>query len=170
MIIQIIGGLLVCGACSLMGYQFGERASKRAAALLEMKKSLIMLKGEMDYSKCLMESAFANIAALSTGSPAKFFAAGAGHLAGGGEMAAAWEAALAELAAEDFAPDDIAALRRLAAPLTGIDPSTRDAGFAMAFNYIDDTCTHLATENIKKRKMYRGLGILCGLLVTVVLL
>jgi len=170
MLIRIIGGLMICASSALIGFYLGERGKRRLTELTEFKKSLNVLKAEMEFAKHPLEVAFANTAENTTGATQTFYESAARLLISGTSAADAWQQSALHLKSSSLAAEDAESLSRISSVFTAMDKGAREAAFKMAVDYIDAKTQFLVPENIKMQKMYRGLGILCGLLIVVTLL
>ncbi|MDR2183142.1 MAG: stage III sporulation protein AB [Clostridiales bacterium] len=171
MIIRILGGILVCAACALLGLYMSHRGTLRARRLAEFRQTLVMLKSEIEFAAYPLPQAFANIAQRAEGDFADFYQELSRKLADK-EMglAEAWEAGLAGLEDNHFSREDIQAMGGLGSALGSIDSAVQIKAIDMAVAAIDDILPHLTVQNAKDGKMYRRLGLLGGALITVVLL
>jgi len=171
MVLRILGGILVCAACGLLGLYMSQRGIARARQLAEFRRSLLMLKSEMEFAAYPLPQAFANISRKTSDSFAGFYNLLSNRLENK-EMglSEAWENGLAELTESHLATEDLQAIGGLANSLGSIDAAVQIKAIDMTVAAIDDILTRLSDQNLKDGKMYKRLGLLGGMLITVVLL
>ena len=129
-----------------------------------------MLKSEIEYAIYPLPQAFANISARSSLPVADFYADLSHMLSQGETLGTAWEEVCTALGSTYLTQEDIHNLLALGKALGNIDADVQLNSIDMAISVIDDTVARLNIETAKNGKMYRGLGILSGLMIVVVLL
>ena len=171
MIFRIIGGVLVCLSCGLIGLYMGSKAGARVQKLLEFKRTLLMLKSEIEFAIYTLPQAFNNISGRTV-PPFSTFYAQIGHEVANKEMSldTAWTAGLKNLSTTQLIREDFEMMDGLGKALGNMDVQIQLRAIDMTVNIIENTVVGLNAENAKKAGMYRGLGILGGLLITVILL
>ena len=160
---QIIGGALIVAATTMLGIHMGQAGSRRTRDLMEFKKSLILLKSQIDYSIYTLPQAFSHIAERTAPPFNEFYA----KLA---ENPSSWEQGVSELKSSNLSKDDIANIALLGMSLGQMDAGVQINSIDMVIAGIDDSLAQLMQDNPKNTKMYRGLGVVSGLLITIVLL
>ena len=171
MIIRIIGGILVCAACGLLGLYMSHKGIARARLLTEFRQSLLMLKSEIEFAAYPLPQAFANISQRTSESFVGFYESLSQKLADKETgLAAAWETGLEKLNNSHLATEDLQAISGLGNALGSIDSAVQIKAIDMTTTAIDDILTRLAAQNARDGKMYKRLGLLGGVLITVVLL
>ena len=170
MILRIAGAILVCAASAGLGIYMGQRGIKRADMLLEFKRTLLMLKSEIEYAARPLPQAFENIAQAAMPPFDGFYRAVAAGLQSKQAVDAAWQEGMDGLSGAGFAAADISLISAAGRNIGGIDQAASLAAIDMAAAEVDTNMTRLAAENVKNVKMYRSLGILGGLLIVVVLI
>lgn len=166
MLSRILGGLLICLSCSLLGLYFGDKGARRAAVLLEFKRTLLMLKSEIKYATCPLPQAFKRISARTTAPFCNFYSQ-IGDKLNESSAAEAWETVLQDLR---LAKEDFAITSGLGRALGSIDASAQASAIDMTILQLENAAARLGAENAKTARMYRGLGLAGGLLITVILL
>ena len=171
MLLRLAGGLLVCLSCTLLGLYMAEKGLRRAALMLELKRTLLMLKSEIEYAIYPLPQAFANISSRAAQPFGDFYSLIVDRLASKEQnIAQAWEQGLDPLAQTQLCKEDLAVIKALGRALGNIDAAAQISAIGMTVLELDSILNKLDAENAKNVKMYRGLGILGGLLITVVLL
>jgi len=168
---RILGGALVCLSCTLLGIYVGGRGTRRHTALAEFKRSLLMLKSEMEYAIYPLHKAFINIS-NRTGRPISDFYKQMSEklLARDKDLGGIWTEGMEVLSTSSLAKEDIDTIAVVGRALGSIDASVQLASIDMTITAIDDAINMLNEENAKNGRMYKSIGIVSGLLITIVLL
>jgi stage III sporulation protein AB len=171
MIMRFVGAGFVIAACSLLGMHMAKAGSRSAKDLTEFKKSLILLKSQIDYAIYTLPQAFINISHRVAPPFNGFYAAVAKSLEKGNDDAAtAWEQGLAVLSGSHLSKEDLESIALLCFSLGHMDAEVQLNSIDMLIAAIDESLERLNTENPKNARMYRSLGVVSGLLITIVLL
>ena len=168
---RILGGILVCAACGLLGLYMSYKGVARAKQLTEFRRTLLMLKSEIEFAAYPLPQAFAHIAQKTEGGLGAFYESLSRRLTDKETgLAEAWEKGLTELSGSHLASEDLQAIGGLGNALGSIDSAVQIKAIDMTLAAIDDILARLAAQNAKDGKMYRRLGLLGGVLIVVVLL
>jgi len=171
MTLQILGGIIICTATTLLGLHLGGAGARRTKDLLEFKKTLILLKSQINFAIYTLPQAFHHISQRAAPPFDQFYTDLANELETGQmEAQAAWTTAVDKLKQSSLSKEDLANLQMLGASLGHMDAVVQINSIDMIITGIDDSLQQLLTQNPKNAKMYRGLGIVSGLLITIVLL
>ncbi|MCL2354207.1 MAG: stage III sporulation protein AB [Defluviitaleaceae bacterium] len=171
MIIRYIGGALVIGACSFLGVHIGNQGKRRNKDLLELKKSLIMLKSHLEYAIHSLPQAF-YLVSERVNNPFDDFYKNMAEKLGGADanITAIWNEGINELKQGHLSKDDLGGLDMLGSALGQADVASQTNAIDMLLLTIDENLKTLHVESAKNSRMYRGLGVVSGLLITIVLL
>jgi len=171
-VMKLCGGGLVCLSCALVGLYFAYRDNYRIIDLTEFRKALLLLKSEIGFARNTLPEAFGHVGERADGAPGRFFTTCAERLCKNKEpFSIIWRDGLRTVTAGSYlVNEDIGALARLADVIGYLDAPLQIEGVEMAVIYIDGKVGELAAKNEKNRRMYRSLGILGGLLATVLIL
>ena len=153
---------MVCASATLLGFYFGGAGARRTKDLLELKKSLILLKSQIDFAIYTLPQAFDHIANRVDAPFDSFYRQLAGAPDG-------WCEGVGRLKS-NLNKDDLENLSLIGASLGQSDVLVQTNSIDMVVGLVDDTLGLLAIKNIKDAKMYRSLGVVCGLLITIALL
>jgi len=163
--IRLIGALLVCFACSFLGIHYGGKSERRLSKLLELKHTLNLLKSEIEYSINTLTAACINISKKAK-MPLSQFYEDIGNV-GIKPLDETWQNAVKNL---NLYKDDAFNLSALGAALGNIDKDVQLKAIEISLINIDHNIQVLTYEKDKEKKLYRGLGILGGLFIVVVML
>jgi len=172
MLLQLTGAIAIMIGCIGLGLYYAAREGFRATEILELKKALLILSSEIDYKRSPLNVACANIAKRTESTASVIFSNFAQLLdSGDGETAyQLWAAATATIKEKTFmAEEDMQILDGFGKTLGYLDKNMQQNAIDYAINYIDDKAAALHEASSKNKRMYRSLGIIGGLLITVVL-
>ena len=172
MILQIIGALAVIAGCSGLGLYFSSKEGFRIRELQELKKALLILSSEIDFMRAPLNIACANIAKRTESTVAALFQQFSELLATGeGETAyQLWVSAVAGIKDKTFmADEDLSVVDGFGKTLGYLDKHMQQNAINYAVGYIDEKVASLQVLGDKNKRMYRSLGVIGGLLITVVL-
>ena len=173
LLLKCIGGLLIFTACALGGFILSWRDDFRLAELAELRKALVLLKGEIQYARTPLSEAFESVAARADKQTAAFFLSMAAQLSekSGESAAVIWNNALHDLRkSSHLAEEDLETLALLGRSFGYLDGATQAEGLDMAMAYIDEKAILLQEKSAKTGRMYRSVGLLCGALVVIALI
>jgi len=171
MMFRVIGGVLVCVSCAILGLYVGDKGLRRAALISGLKHTLLMLKSEIEYALYPLPQALEKVAERADKPFAEFYTAVASQLAAKEmPLAKAWTTSIALLEQTPLHNEDLLALESVGRALGSIDVAVQTSAIDLTIVELEHKIKRLDEENAKNVKMYRGLGILGGLLITVVLL
>ena len=171
--IRIIGGLLVFFSCTALGTYFSLRESFRINDLTELKKALLLLKGEIEFARSPLHEAMSTVALRLHPRLAVFFNRIRDNLLAksGIEAKEAWgEAVNSHLTGLHLNSEDIANILRLGETLGYLSARTQAEGLEMAVLYIDAQVDKLRETEGKSRRLCRNAGIMFGMLIIIVLI
>ena len=169
MILRLAGGVLVCLSCTLIGIYLSVRANERAKLLMEFRQSLILLKSQIEYAAYPLPQAFKFISLRLSQPLSGFYNELSEKLCVAQEdFTLLWHCNLDKLGCIE--QEDIAVLNGLGAHLGNIDTDLQLNAIQIAVNDLEITLTKLNEQNIKNTKLYRSLGIISGLFITIILL
>jgi stage III sporulation protein AB len=173
MVIKAIGGILVFISCAALGLYYSLKESFRIGDLAELKKAMLLLKGEIGFAHCSLTEAADNVAARLKPRLARFFERLSVNLSveSGFDVAGAWgEAVSAKLAILNLNDEDLRNMERLGETLGYLGKQTQIEGLEMAVLYIDGQVERLRESEGRTRRLYRSAGVILGLLIVIVLI
>ncbi|MCL2198998.1 MAG: stage III sporulation protein AB [Defluviitaleaceae bacterium] len=170
MFIRIIGILLVMAGSVGLGIFFAAKESFRVQDLLEFKKALLILSSEIEYMRSTLTEACANIAKRTSGGVSHVFQSFAESLKDhDGETA--YRLWLTSIQNDKIflAPEDKTVIEDFGKTLGYLDKEMQKNAIEYTVTYIDEKTTALQKQSDKNKRMYHSLGVIGGLLITVVL-
>jgi len=172
MLLRLIGALAVIGGCVGLGMYYAAKESVRAGELLEFKKALLILSSEIEYMRSPLTVACSNIAKRTNALVSVIFSTFSESLATGeGETAyRLWVSAVESVKEASYmSHEDWDVIESFGKTLGYLDKNMQQNAIDYAINYIDEKAVELHLHGSKNKRMYRSLGVIGGLLVTVVL-
>ena len=169
---RIIGGLAVILGCGGIGFYYSLKDGMRVGELQELKKALLILASEIEYMRSPLNIACANIAKRTTLATSKLFESFANYLdTNNGETAyQAWCQAIASIKNTTLlTQEDLQVVDSFGKTLGYLDKHMQQNAISHAINYMDEKTTALQLQSHKNKRMYRSLGVICGMLITIVL-
>lgn len=172
MILKLFGAFFILISSSAAGYYFSMKDKYRIDDLRQMKRALMLLKGEIDFSSSPLPEAFHEASLRISGPVSELMEDFSQRLClkKGENAALMWEEVLKEKSAETyFHLEDLEIFISFGRSLGFLDRQQQMNQILMATNYIDQTETELLQKSAKNSKMYRSMGVLLGALLTVAL-
>ena len=173
---RIIGsGCILAGSIGL-GVYFSTRESTRIKELNELKKALTILSSEIEYMAAPLATACQHIATRVERTASALFGHFATALATSINMAPTasthhiWAQSLNYVMEKSFlTAEDFSILDGFGKTLGYLDKTLQKNAIHYTTTYIDHTIGSLEEKSIKNKKMYRSLGVIGGLLITIIL-
>ena len=172
MFLRLVGALAVMAGCVGLGLYYAAKESFRAGELMEFKKALLILSSEIEYMRSPLAVACANIAKRTGTVTSELFAYFSELLTSGeGETAYQfWVKAVDSAREKSFlSAEDWDIIESFGKTLGYLDKNLQQSAIDYAVSYIDEKANSLQVQNEKNKRMYRSLGAIAGLLITVVL-
>lgn len=170
---KMAGALMVVGASTLIGLFYSGKAQARLEDLQEFKKALVILKGEIRFALAPFGEAAAS-AAMRTRQPvSQIFRRVCDLLAedSGAALGGLWQKAVQEAKADSyFTAEDLQAMASFGKNLGLMDRELQGQAIDLLIDYIDQSAAHIAENGERQSKMYRSLGFLSGLLITIIMI
>lgn len=171
MMVKMIGALALISATSFIGFALAADCSKRPRTLRELQALLQMFENEISYLSNLLSEAFIRIYDNSNVDAAILFRAAASYLQSGGVTAdIAWEKAVEENASKlSLNNEDKAILVTFGKMLGNSDLEGQLNNIKLVASQLK--LQEVKSEEMKRKneKMYRSLGVLSGLAITIIL-
>lgn len=172
MLIKIIGTVMIMVSACLFGVYWGSRESFRLRELLELKRALNILRGEISFSRSPLGDALSNIEKRTEAPTATIFGAIAKRLAEKNEpFNNIWTDEFKRSASRShLSYEDIELAASLSSSLGQADAKTQERSLELMMEAIEKTTEELRETAAKNKKLFRSLGALAGILVSIVLL
>ena len=172
MAVKLIGSMIVFLSCTAAGMFLASRDKFRADELREMKRGLMLLKSEIDYSSRPLYEALIDISERLEGAVSEIFE-DSGRLLKSRKVSSAseaWERTLKDRKSRTFfRKNDMEAFTAFGHNLGGNDRKCQLANIDMAVEFIDMKSEELMKKYSKDGRLFRSAGVLCGILIVVVL-
>jgi len=153
-----------------LGMYYSAKEGFRVQDLLEFKKALLILSSEIEYMRSTLSEACANISKRTSFGISPIFA-DFSQLLAQGEGESAYQLWLTAMQNQStfLAQEDRAVLEDFGKTLGYLDKQMQKNAIEHTVTYIDEKTTTLQAQSSKNKRMYQGLGVIGGLLITVVL-
>lgn len=173
MVLKWIGAVMVIGSSGLLGFYWSGRLRKRLSQLRTVRQILFMLKGEISYSAATLPEAFSHIAG-KTPRPFREFLQQVSRRLGaleGENLEQVWQQEVRRIRKEtSLSPEEIGEWEGLGGRLGYLDRTMQLQLIDLFLMQWEEKISHLEKECGKTCKLYQYLGVLAGMLLTVVLL
>jgi len=171
MIIKFLGAIVLIAATSFIGFSLASDCSKRPRALRELQALLQMLENEISYLSNLLSDAFNRIYEGSNSETAILFSEAAKNLGTNGVTAdVAWEKAIEENYAKlSLNKEDKAILVTFGKMLGNSELEGQINNIRLITSQLKLQELKAEEMRLKNEKMYKSLGVLSGLTITIIL-
>ena len=173
MFLRIIACALIVAGCTYIGIMFAARSKKRVVQLGEFKKALNQLEFDIDFLNITLAESFDKLANNSEGTFRRVFSQIAGSVRKNRcqSMAMVWKYAIQKYRDEIFLSDDeINIIIDFSKNLGSGDREKEKNNIKLATMRLSVAESEAREETNKNAKMYRGLGVLSGLFIVILLI
>lgn len=159
---------MIIGASSAIGILFSKRYVNREKELKEMKNSLNMFSTKIKFTYEPIPNVFMEISNKIGGNIGNIFARAATNMK---EMPAgdAWAQALEEVK-YNLNKEDITVIQNLGRMLGQTDLEGQISEIEVVNEFLTSQLENAKEERRKNEKMYRTLGLVCGLTIAIILI
>lgn len=170
---RIVGGALVILACAGIGYYMSTKLALQLKALQILKKLVIMLKGEILYMNAPLEEAFLSVAERLPLPFSRFLLAVSEDL---GERSSrpfyeVWcEDADQHLKESNLSAHNLKELKEMGENLGYLDRQMQEKTLNLYLQQLEEEMEIQKSEFPQKSKIYRTLGVMGGIFITIVLI
>lgn len=171
--IKFIGALLVITSCTALGLYFSTELITRINDLKELKKILILLRGDIEYANTPLPEAVQVLSKRHDGTYKKFLKNISKHLLelNGESFSSIWKDGVKkDLLHTSLIKEDYALLNQLGESIGYLDKSMQINTIDLYLEQIDGIINELAISVNEKTHLYNSLGIMGGIFITIVLL
>ncbi len=173
MIIKIIGCLLVIVSSTGMGFFFSSEIKSRIMDLKELKKLIVLLRGDIRYANTPLPEAIHAIARRHEGCYQTFFSNVYQKLSelSGSTFAQIWkEAAEQNLISTSLAKKDKLQLIQFGENLGYLDKDMQMNTLDLYTTQLEDEITELTKNAKEKAYLYNSLGIMAGIFISIIMI
>ena len=171
MFIQMLGAIMVLASSTLIGAYFGGMHGYRAKDLLQLRKALVILKSEIEYTLTPLAIATQNIATKVSQPIGAIFEDFATLLKQRIPPEPALTQAINNHIKDTYlTKDDVAQLISLGKTLGYLDKNLQLSTIDLTIKHLDDNIKEQMELHAKNKKLYQTLGVLGGMLVVIVLI
>lgn len=170
---KLLGGLFILGSSSAMGMSFARRLREQEAWLMEIKKVLLLLNGELNYNKTPLPEALRMISARHKGYLSVFLEEVGDSLMkrSGRTLCEVWQDALEDL----FRHSPLSKYQKqefmlLYECFSGTDEDARNHTLSFYLKRLEAEIEQLEQTGKDKAYLYRMLGMLAGLFLLVLII
>lgn len=173
MFIKILGVICIIFSGAMMGIHLSKREQIRMKELNYIKKALLILKSQIDYSSEPLPEALHNIAIRSEQPVKHIFESISKQLIQkeGGSINTIWTREFYRYSDNtNFSKNDLESITSFGKSLGYLDKQLQINNINMVVEYIDRTIEAILRKEEKDGKMYQSLGILGGMLLALLLI
>ncbi|GMQ57770.1 hypothetical protein AN1V17_21650 [Vallitalea sediminicola] len=170
MISKILGATLILISSSLIGLYYSKSYMRRSNDLRTLKKALILLRGEINYSLSPMPEALEDISKRFDHEIADFFRSIAEELKlnSGKTLTEVWKKKAEEILKKTYlSPVDIKNIMIFSENIGYLDKEMQNNNINLLLEQIGEEIKVTMENDTKYNKLYRSLGVLGGILVIV---
>lgn len=172
-VMRVTGCILIIGSCSGMGWLFGDEIKRRIDDLKAAKTVAMLLRGDIRFAHTALPEALENVAKRHEGSLAPFLKKIASELKKytGATFSQIWCKAVAEdLKSTALTKKDKEYLNQFGEQLGYLDKDMQLNHIDLFISQMEEQIKEISIDAKDKIRMYQSLGVLFGILVTIVIL
>lgn len=167
---QFLGMALVVSSTTLIGVYFGNIYSFRIRDLKEIRKALVILKSEIEYSLMPIGQAASNISEKLRHPISSIFLKFSNLLEKKVEPRLALQQSFEKYKFDTYlTEEDTSQFNSLGKTLGYLDKNLQLNSIEITIKYLEEKINELTALHIKNKKLYQTLGILAGVLIVVIM-
>lgn len=173
MLLKILGAILTISSCSALGFYFSNELNVRVKQLRELKKYVMILRGDIRYGGTPLPEAIGNLARRSPGVYKKFLSQVSELLmvSGGGTFSEIWSKCVwKDLKNSSLTESDKENLIRFGDTLGYLDREMQISTIDLYLNQLQEEISEQAIVAKERTKLYNVLGIMAGIFITIVMI
>lgn len=173
LITKIVGCILIILSSTLMGFYYSNELKSRVNNLKELRKLIVLLRGDIRYGNTPLPEAICAIARRHEGSFKVFFVRLSEKLGehSGNTFAQVWmEAVNSELLNTSLNKKDKSGLIQFGENLGYLDKEMQINTLDLFLTQLEDEINELSKTAKEKSYLYSTLGIMAGIFVSIILL
>lgn len=170
---RFIGCGLIIGASTGMGYLFGAEIRRRLEDLKAAKTIAILLRGDIRYAQTALPEALENVSKRHEGRLAPFFKRVSTDLKefSGLTLSEIWNRAIKEeLSKTSMNKKDKECLKELGEQLGYLDKDMQMNHIDWYITQVEEDMREITLDAKDKIRLYRSLGLLFGIFITIIVL
>ncbi len=171
--IRLMGMILVLCGSTALGLYYSNRVSERFHNSERIRKALICLRGEIQFGRTPMPEALSSAARHTVGNISTFFYEVSEELRSGrgSTFAVIWvEKLQRHLSGKNIQEEDIAELKELGQTLGYLDGEMQVNTLNLYLERMQETLVRQNKEKQNKIRLYNLLGIVGGIMITIVVM
>lgn len=171
--IKLIGALLVITSCTALGFYFSKELKTRISDLTELKKLLVLFRGDIQYTNTPLPEAIQTLSKRHNGTYKKFLENMSKRLLelNGESFADIWKDGVKnDLLHTSLIKEDYKLLNQLGESIGYLDKDMQINTLNLYLEQIEDTIKELSTSVKEKSHLYNSLGVMGGIFITIILL
>lgn len=172
-ITKVVGCILVILSSTLMGFYCSNQLKCRIEDLQDLRKLIVLLRGDIRYSNTPLPEAISSIARRHEGSFKRFFTKVSERLSeyGGNTFAQVWKEAVEEDLLETYLnKKDKLQLIQFGENLGYLDKEMQMNTLELFITQVEEEINVLSKTAKEKVYLYNSLGIMAGIFVSIILL
>ena len=172
MFLKISGAVAIIFASYICGLYMANRSTFRNQDLEQMKKALTIFKGEILYSANSLENIFFEISNRTIGIISLLFETVAKNIEKHSKygISEIWDTSILEITNNSyFDSEDMEYIYSFGRTLGFADKNQQVNNAMLLIEYIDSAQKGLREKKVSEEKLYKTLGLTCGLMLVIVL-
>ncbi|AEV68671.1 stage III sporulation protein SpoIIIAB [Acetivibrio clariflavus] len=170
MLLKIVGSLIVFVSCTLLGYSHAQTYAQRPQELKTLQMLLQIFENEISFLSNVLQEAFQKVSSCTDSSVAVFFEAAVENLKEGLCADEAWTKAVKEnISGTSLNSEDEAIIISFGKMLGSSDLEGQIKNIRLTVNQLKIQEQKAEELRSKNEKMFKSLGVLCGLAIIILL-
>lgn len=173
MYLKLIGGILLVGSSTAIGYMKAEELSTRVKMLTEWKRMLVLLQGELRFHRGTLSESFENVSERVEAPIRDFLRQMTDKMQGmdpGGFEKAWTESGSLLLLKDGFLKEDGQLLETLKSSLGYLDLTMQTETLNLAVLQTEDALQRAKEMRDRKGKLYQTMGVTVGAILTLLII
>lgn len=166
-----IGALLLVIATTLIGFERAAQLKKRPTQIIQLRMALQIMEAEMVYSQQLLADVCTSISKQMKKPLNSFFLAIAEKITTNPDLSELWSIELDHLAVHSaLDKEELTILKQFGQTLGHFDLINQQKQIQLAIVHLDRLLIEAQENHSVLSKVYRGMGILSGILIALILI
>lgn len=172
LIYKVMGGCFVFVGTAALGIYFAGQYIERLKNLIELKKAMMQMQGELRYLHSTMPDLFETVGRRTNGTIGEFFLALSKEMEQKthGDFSNIWtRQVMKKITPSVLEPEAKTILLETGKQLADTDRRTKEEGLTFALKQMEDLIQKRKEEKQNRLKLYYVCGIMVGLMLTILL-